>query len=132
MNIILGTNWYWCFYHFDFQDYRTLIKQAAKTISGKAAKENLVGSYYDKDPLGGHYATERSDNIQNDDIQSRQDGEYLPTCPSSCRCECPPVVYVDKTAKLPIKSHLVKSFNDTSRSNELWYLVARIKYTVII
>ena len=101
-------------------DYRTLIRQAAKTISGKAAKENLVGNYYNEDPLGGHYATERSDNIQDDAIHSRQDdGDFLPTCPSSCRCECPPVVYVDKAAKLPTKSYLVKSFNDTSRSNEL-------------
>lgn len=104
-----------------FLDYRTLIRQAAKTISGKAAKENLVGSYYNEDPLGGHYATERSDNIQDDNIHSRQDdGEFLPTCPSSCRCECPPVVYVDKAAKVPnAKSYLVKSYNDTSRTNEL-------------
>ena len=80
-------------------DYRTLIKQAAKTVSAKAAKENLVGSYYDEDPLGGsHYATERSDNIQDNELQFRQDS-YLPVCPSSCRCECPPVVFVDKTAK---------------------------------
>ena len=105
---------------YDISDYRTLIKQAAKTISGKAAKENLVGNYYNDDPLGGHYATERSDNIQDNEIRSRQDdGDYLPTCPSSCRCECPPVVYVDKTAKLAPKSHLVKSYNDTSHLNEL-------------
>ena len=103
-------------------DYRTLIKQAAKTISGKAAKENLVGSYYNDDPLGGHYATERSDNFEDGDVYSHRDDEdYLPTCPSSCRCECPPVVYVDKSAKLSSKSHSVKRHNNTIPSNELWY-----------
>ena len=98
-----------------------MIKQAAKTVSAKALKENLVGSYYDKEPLGGgHYATERSDNIQDDDIQTRQDA-YLPTCPSSCRCECPPVVYVDKSAKLPSKTHSGSNAvgNLASHSNEL-------------
>ena len=103
-----------------FLDYRTLIKQAAKTISGKASKENLVGNYYHEDPLSGHYATERSDTFEDDDVLSRNDEDgYLPTCPSTCRCECPPVVYVDKAAKLPTKNHLVKSHNDTVHSNEL-------------
>ena len=97
-----------------------MIKQAAKNVAAKAANENLAVNYYGTEPLsGGHYAKERSDNIQNDVIQPLQDD--LPTCPSSCRCECILPVFVDKTTRLPRKNYVVSNTvgNDTSQSKEL-------------
>ena len=97
-----------------------MIKQAAKAVANNAAIETQSENYSENVPFGGgHYAIERNEYSKTNEIQLHQ--ESLPTCPSSCRCECPQINAVDKIGKLPPANHVVPNTvgNATTNSKEL-------------
>ena len=63
------------------------------------------------------HATDRIDIIDENEIS-------FPACPSSCRCECPPIVYQDASAKIPLKVNSISNRvgNHTLESNELQWV----------
>ena len=63
---------------------------------------------------GSDHATDRIDIIDENEIS-------FPACPSSCRCECPPIVYQDASAKIAPKPDSISNRVGDHRleSNEL-------------